>query len=203
MEIIKNIQLILENLDSYRDKVLFTFIKPYWPKKITPNHITYLRVLISIILIILLFFLKIDNKNLIVTLFIIGLITDFIDGPVARGTNRVTEFGAILDSASDRLLIIPIAIYSLLKYQKSLLLILILIEVINGIFSLYYNSKEEYLRSNIFGKIKMVIISIGFLGILFVWPNPLPLFFIYLLWISIPFSILSIISKSMNLKRLN
>ena len=203
MKGLKKIQSILENLDSYRDRALFVFIKPYWPRKIIPNHITYIRILIGIILIIFLFFFGIDNKSLILTLFIIGLITDFIDGPVARGTNKVTELGAMLDSASDRLLIIPIAIYSLLKYQKLLLLILILIELINGFFSLYYKSKEVYLKSNIFGKIKMVIISFGLLGILLVWPNSVPPFFVYLLWISIPLSILSVISKSMELKRPN
>ena len=37
----------LENLDSYRDKFLFLFIKPYWPKAITPNHITYVRVAVG------------------------------------------------------------------------------------------------------------------------------------------------------------
>ena len=201
MQTLKKLQLFLENIDSYRDKALFVFINPYWPRKITPNHITYIRVLIGIILIIILFFFKIDGKSTILSLFIIGLVTDLIDGPIARGIGKVTEFGAMLDSASDRLLIMPIAIYSLLQYQKWLLFVLILTEILNGIFSLYYSSKEAYLKSNIFGKIKMVIISAGFLGILFVWPNPLPLFFIYLLWISIPFSILSILSKSTELKR--
>ena len=201
MQTLKKLQLFLENIDSYRDKALFVFINPYWPRKITPNHITYIRVLIGIILIIILFFFKIDGKSTILSLFIIGLVTDLIDGPIARGLGKVTEFGAMLDSASDRLLIMPIAIYSLLQYQKWLLFVLILTEILNGIFSLYYSSKEAYLKSNIFGKIKMVIISAGFLGILFVWPNPLPLFFIYLLWISIPFSILSILSKSTELKR--
>ncbi|OGZ67250.1 MAG: hypothetical protein A3D35_00755 [Candidatus Staskawiczbacteria bacterium RIFCSPHIGHO2_02_FULL_34_9] len=201
MQTLKKLQLFLENIDSYRDKALFVFINPYWPRKITPNHITYIRVLIGIILIIILFFFRIDGKSTILSLFIIGLVTDLIDGPIARGIGKVTEFGAMLDSASDRLLIMPIAIYSLLQYQKWLLFVLILTEILNGIFSLYYSSKEAYLKSNIFGKIKMVIISAGFLGILFVWPNPLPLFFIYLLWISIPFSILSILSKSTELKR--
>ena len=97
MKTLNKTKSFLENLDSYRDKALFLFIKPYWPKSITPNHVTYVRVVIGIVLIILLFFLGIEDKTLIVTLFAIGLLTDFIDGPVARGTNRVTELGAMLD----------------------------------------------------------------------------------------------------------
>ena len=133
MQTLKKLQLFLENIDSYRDKALFVFINPYWPRKITPNHITYIRVLIGIILIIILFFFRIDGKSTILSLFIIGLVTDLIDGPIARGLGKVTEFGAMLDSASDRLLIMPIAIYSLLQYQKWLLFVLILTEILNGI----------------------------------------------------------------------
>lgn len=189
---ILNLKFFLENLDSFRDKTLFLFIKPYWPRKITPNHITYVRVAISIALIILLFFFGIEDKNLIIFLFALGILTDFIDGPVARGTNRVTEFGAMLDSTSDRLLIIPIAVYALLKYYPWLLLILILVEITNGIVALYYKSKEVYLESNIFGKTKMVLQCIALVVILVIWPNPLPLFFLSMLWITVPLSLLSL-----------
>lgn len=190
----------LENLDSYRDKALLLFIKPYWPRIITPNHVTYVRVLIGIILIILLFFLGIKDKTLIVTLFIIGLLTDFIDGPIARGTNRVTELGAMLDSTADRLIIIPIAVYSLMSSHKWLLLTLIIVEIANGLSSIYYKSKEVYLESNIFGKIKMAIMSVALIGILFIWPNRLPLFLLYVLLATIPFSFLSILSRVLELK---
>jgi len=190
----------LEEIDSYRDKLLFLFIKPYWPLKITPNHVTYVRVIIGILLCVLLFFFNIENKILILTLFFIGAITDFVDGPVARGTNRVTEFGAMLDSTADRILIIPIALYSLFSLEKWLLLSLILIEVTNALTSLFYKSKEIYLESNIFGKIKMTIQAIVFIIILITWPNLPAEFFLDLLWISIIFGILSIFARILDLK---
>ena len=189
----------LENLDSYRDKFLFLFIKPYWPKAITPNHITYVRVAVGIILFVLLFFFDIENKALILSLFCFGAITDFIDGPVARGTDRVTEFGAMLDPTADRILIIPIAFFSLIHSNKWLLLAIILIEVLNGLFSLYYRSKEMYMESNIFGKIKMVILAVVFVVILIIFPSSPPAFFIYMLWLTIPLSFLNIFSKVLEL----
>ena len=107
------LQNFLEEIDSYRDKFLFLFIKPYWPRKITPNQVTWVRVFISITLFVLLFWFGVEDKAIIVSLFCVGVFTDLIDGPIARGTNRITEFGAMLDSTADRILILPIAIYSL------------------------------------------------------------------------------------------
>jgi len=197
---IDNLQSFLENIDSYRDKALFIFIKPYWPRKIIPNYVTSIRIIIGILLFILLFFFSIEDKTLITWLFVIGVITDFIDGPIARGTNKVTELGAMLDSTADRILIIPIAFYALFKIHKWLLLILVLVEIINAIFSIWYKSKEIYLESNIFGKIKMTLLSIVFIAILIVWPAIPPQLFIWLLWCSIIFSFLSIFSKLLELK---
>lgn len=193
-------QIFLEKLDSYRDEFLFLFIKPYWPRKITPNHVTYLRVFIGIALFILLFFLGIENKILIIFLFCAGALTDLIDGSVARGTNRVTEFGAMLDSTADRILIIPIAFYSLYAGHKWLLLSLLLVEVINAISSIFYKSKEIYIESNIFGKTKMVLMSIVFIAILIFFPGaPLPIF-TDILWLTIPFSFLSVFTRVLELK---
>ena len=202
-KIIYDLEYFLEWVDGFRDKFLFLFIKPYWPRIIIPNHITYIRVIIGVALFILLFFFGIENKVLIMSLFAIGVITDFIDGPVARGTNRVTEFGAMLDSTSDRILLAPIAVYSLFGPHKWLLLALILVEMLNALASLYYRTKEIYLESNIFGKTKMVIMSCVFIIILVVWPSSPHIIFIYALWLTIPFSFLSAFSRILELKSKN
>ncbi|GEM_PF-1088437 len=196
---LNDFQLFLEKIDGYRDKALFIFIKPYWPRKITPNHITSIRIVIGVLLFVLLFFFSVEDKTLIMWLFIIGALTDFIDGPVARGTNKVTELGAMLDSTADRILITPIAFYSLFKFNKWLLLALVLIEIINAIFSIWYKSKKIYLESDIFGKVKMTLLSIVFVAILVVWPRLPPQLFVYLLWLTIPISFLSIFTKVLEL----
>jgi len=199
MNWLNKIEKFLEKIDSYRDKALFVFIKPYWPRKIIPNYITSIRVIIGVILFVLLFTFSVEEKWIIVWLFIIGMLTDFIDGPIARGTSQVTEFGAMLDSTADRVLILPIAFYSLLA-EKWLLLALVLTEIANGLFSLHFKSKEIYLESNIFGKTKMLLLCIVFAGILIYWPESPSIYFVILLWCSIPLSVLSIISKTYELK---
>lgn len=197
-----DLKCFLEKIDYYRDEFLFLFIKPYWPRRIIPNYLTYLRILIGIALFVLLFFFGIENKLLIISLFCFGVLTDLLDGSVARGINKVTEFGAMLDPLADRIIIFPIAVYSLFILHRWLLLILILTEILNAIASIYYKSKEIYIESNIFGKTKMVMQSIVFIIILIVWPYAPPLYFIYILWLTIPFSFIGIFTRIIELKKI-
>ena len=192
---ISRLQLFLEKIDSYRDKFLFLFIKPYWPRSIKPNHVTWVRTLIAVLLFVLIFFYDIQDRTLILTLFIIGVITDFVDGSVARGLNQVTEFGAMLDATSDKILLVPIAVYSLMRNYRILLLILFLMEISNTILSIYYKSKEIYLESNIFGKTKMFLLCLVFIVMLYMWPNPPSQLFIYILWLTVPFTLLNMFTR--------
>ena len=202
-KILGKLQNFLEKLDHYRDEFLFLFIKPYWPRNFTPNKITWIRVAIGLVLFVLLFFLGTEDKILILSLFTIGVITDLFDGSVARGINKVTEFGAMLDSTADRILIIPIAVYSLFEMHKWLLLILIMAEILNAFVSIFYKSKEIYLESNIYGKTKMVLQSVVFVVILIIWPNAPYIFFIYMLWLTVPFSFLSMFARVLELQNKN
>ncbi|MBI1866511.1 MAG: CDP-alcohol phosphatidyltransferase family protein, partial [Candidatus Staskawiczbacteria bacterium] len=197
---IEGLKLFLEKIDSYRDEILFVFIKPYWPSKITPNKITTVRIIIGVLLFILLFFFKIEDKILIVSLFFFGVLTDLLDGSVARGKNMVTELGAMLDPVADRIIIITIAVYSLFEAHRWLLLVLLLIEVANTFVSIYYKTKKVYLESNIFGKTKMVMQSLVFAAILFFWPNPPHRFFIDILWVSVAFALLNIFYKILEIR---
>jgi len=193
--ILTKTQIFLEKIDSWRNKFLYFFIKRYWPRFILPNHITWIRVFISILLFVLLFWFGVKDKTLILSLFAIGVLTDFIDGPVARCFNQTTEFGSMLDSTADKILIMPIAVWSLYQYHKWLLLILILMEIFNAIASILYKSKEIYLESNIYGKVKMVIESIAFLAILFSIPSLPHQIFLDALWLTIPLTLISIFAR--------
>jgi cardiolipin synthase len=199
--ILDNFKNFLEKLDHYRDELLFLFIKPYWPRKISPNQVTYVRIAVGVILFVLLFFFGIENKYLIISLFCLGAVTDMIDGSVARGLDKVTKLGTMLDPIADRVLIFPIAFYSLYKSQKWLLLFLILVEIIGALISILQKSKEMPLGANIFGKTKMVLLSLVFIAILIVWPNVPSVFFIDIIWLSLLFSLLSIFIKILELNK--
>ncbi len=196
-----NLKLFLEKMDNLRDKALFILIKPYWPRKILPNHLTIIRIIIGILLFILLFYYKNTNGILIILLFCIGALTDLLDGSVARAFKEETKVGAMLDPIADRILIIPIAIYSLFNLHRWLFLFLILLEIINVLISTYAYGKNIFIQSNIFGKIKMVLQSIVFAAILLFWPETPYILFIYILWLSIVFIIISIFFKILEIKK--
>jgi CDP-diacylglycerol--glycerol-3-phosphate 3-phosphatidyltransferase len=199
MNALNTFKNFLEKLDHYRDELLFCFIKPYWPRKISPNHLTYSRIAVSVVIFIVLFFFGIEDKFLIISLFCFGALTDLFDGSVARGLNKVTEFGTMLDPLADRILIFPIAIYSLYGSQKWLLLFLLLAEAIGALIYVFHKSKEAHVAPNIFGKTKMVLLSLVFIAVLVVWPNTPPPFFVDIIWISLIFSILSIFARILEL----
>lgn len=199
--ILNDLQKYLEKLDHYRDELLFLFIKPLWPRKITPNHITFVRIIIGALLFFMLFFSGIVDKPLVILLFCIGALTDLFDGSVARGLDEVTEFGTMLDPVADRILILPIAIYSLYENQKWLLLFLLLAEVIGALFSLFHKSKESHVEPNIFGKTKTVLLSLVLIAILIYWPEAPSEFFIDILWFSLILSVLSIFTKMIELNK--
>lgn len=88
-----------------------------------PNKITMSRIFLSIFMIIILLFpfdsmglelpkllinekIVVDIKYMIVGFFfIIASLTDFVDGRLARKYNMVTDFGKMLDSIADKVLV--------------------------------------------------------------------------------------------------
>lgn len=82
-----------------------------------PNKLTTIRIII-IPIILLLFFSPIFTSNVtlmnqnftgnelvILLLFIIASITDFLDGQIARKNNLITTFGKFMDPIADKLLV--------------------------------------------------------------------------------------------------
>lgn len=88
-----------------------------------PNKITVTRIVLSIFILILLVFplekvginlptilvngkVQIDLKYIICgVLFLIGSLTDTLDGHIARKYNMVTDFGKVMDAIADKLLV--------------------------------------------------------------------------------------------------
>lgn len=190
--VIKEIKDFLEKIDAGRDRVLFPFIKRYWPRFILPNHLTILRIILAFVLIILLL-TEFKNPVWLIIIFCFAALLDLFDGSVARALDKKTNLGAILDSLADKILILPIAIYTLIQYYFWLLCFLILPEIISGLGVIYYQIKKRLIGTTIFGKTKMVLECFAFAIILLNFPSPPPQVSIIFLYIAVVFAFLNLI----------
>lgn len=71
-----------------------------------PNKLSIARVLCIPIIVTLLHFPSDTCRIIAAALFIIGCLTDFLDGRIARKHNLITDFGKFIDPVADKLLVL-------------------------------------------------------------------------------------------------
>lgn len=146
-----------------------------------PNKITCARLVLSVIVLIIMCLpwsifniewpvysiLKVENVNLkyIVcgVLFLIGSVTDFLDGYIARKYNLVTDFGKVMDAIADKVLVNGVLI--ILAYDKMLPLIVPVIIITRDIvvdsIKMASGNKGKVVAASWPGKIKTICMMIG------------------------------------------
>lgn len=136
-------------------------------KKYIPNILTTYRLIIAI-LIPILFFSGI--YNILVLLFITAILSDAIDGALARKWNVTSKYGKIVDIISDKALAILASLTFAIALNKWFIITLVLemvITLINGIT--YIKTKNiDNQHSSMYGKLKtwflFVALLLGFLS---------------------------------------
>ena len=145
-----------------------------------PNKITCVRLVVSVIVLILLLvpwqelkveFPKyavrsetIDLKYIIAgVLFLIGSVTDFLDGHIARKYNLVTDFGKVMDAIADKVLVNGVLI--ILAYDKFIPLavpvIIITRDIVVDSIKMASGAKGKVVAASWPGKIKTICMMIG------------------------------------------
>ena len=81
-----------------------------------PNKLSVARVLCIPAVVTLLHFQSDTCRIIAAALFILGCVTDFLDGRIARKRNLVTDFGKFIDPVADKLLVLTTLI--MLVYLK-------------------------------------------------------------------------------------
>ena len=76
-----------------------------FPDFVEPNHLTFLRIIICIVL--LSFALQLSYKAILLMTISAGL-SDFFDGALARAKGKKTRVGIVLDPLADKLLILSV-----------------------------------------------------------------------------------------------
>lgn len=146
-----------------------------------PNKITCVRLVLSLVVLIILCIpwsqlnvewpvysiFGVENVNLkyIVCgiLFMIGSITDFLDGYLARKNNLVTDFGKVMDAIADKVLVNGVLI--ILAYDKFIPLIVPVIIITRDIvvdsIKMASGNKGKVVAASWPGKIKTICMMIG------------------------------------------
>lgn len=134
----------------------------------TPNKITVCRMFITP-LFMLAFLLDFKYSYFVATaIFILGAVTDFIDGNMARKRNIVTNFGKLLDPIADKMLVTA-ALLSLM--HDSLCNIWFVMLILSRDFAvnsvrMIASSQGVVIPANIWGKVKTVTQMVSVIAVM-------------------------------------
>jgi len=151
------------------------------------NFISISRILLAIPLVLLFEGMDTGSLNKLIWSFIIILIivlTDFLDGYVARKADEITSFGKLIDPIADKICMLVVAIYLIIVYKLPFLIFFITLAVrdtfliIIGVYLMFL--QEEVFQSNTSGKWFMGISTLMMTCFLY---NQLLGIHLYFLWI--------------------
>ena len=118
-------------------------------------------------------------------LIIIIVLTDFLDGYVARKAEEITNFGKLIDPVADKVCMMVVLIYLIISYKLPFLIFFLTLAIrdifliIIGVYLMF--SQEKVFQSNRSGKWFIGISAL--MMVLFLFKNPLNIPG-YILWTS-------------------
>jgi CDP-diacylglycerol--glycerol-3-phosphate 3-phosphatidyltransferase len=145
--------LTIKGKYAYFHDFLFHPLIKILPNWLRPNHITFLRMVLTPFVLTLLWF---EYYKAGVPLFIFTALTDALDGAMARIKNQITEWGIFFDPVADKLLIGGVLL--LVAWQnipQYLILMLIAVEASIVAFGAWSSRDGQIRMANNWGKAKM------------------------------------------------
>lgn len=132
-----------------------------------PNLLTIIR---FILIPVFGYYLYIQNYYIAVTLFVLGGITDVLDGYIARKYNMVTPWGKVADPVADKLMqITALVMLTLQSKIPSVILIVVVAKeafmVAGGIF--LYKKDNFVVSAHWYGKVATVLFYLAIITAMF------------------------------------
>lgn len=162
-----------------------------------PNKLTILRVLMVpfFVLFMLTGIGGSANKWIVLALFVVASLTDWLDGKIARAHNLVTNFGKFMDPLADKLLVCSamICLVEMGKLSAWIVIVIISREFIISGFRLIASDSGIVIAASFWGKFKtvfqmaMIIVLIADLGGVFDYVSSA------FVWIALVLTIISLL----------
>jgi len=151
------------------------------------NFLSFLRILLVFPTV---YFISIKENELIYYIVSVAILSDWLDGFLARKLNQITDLGKILDPVGDKVLIAGavIALYYYQEFPLWLMLVIVLrdVSILIGAFFIY-DKKKQVISSNWPGKITVTFIAATIFCFIAGWDE----IFGYLLYLALLSIILS------------
>ena len=162
-----------------------------------PNKLTILRVIMIPFFVAALLYDGGANQNMryvAAALFIIGSLTDMLDGKIARKYNLVTNFGKFMDPLADKLLVCSalICMIELRELPAWMVIIIISREFIISGFRLVASDNGVVIAASYWGKFKTTFQMIGVVLLIFNIPALSTLTTI-IVWIALALTVISLV----------
>jgi CDP-diacylglycerol--glycerol-3-phosphate 3-phosphatidyltransferase len=171
----------------------------------TANKITIFRIILVPIMLIL---ISIDGLHNIQTifsldlaellfaiLFVVGSLSDFLDGYIARHFNQISTFGKFLDPIADKILVFLgfLFLLSIDKIELWIVVIILLREFLISGVRLVSANKNIVIAASIWGKLKTIFTMVGLVFILFTFKlgDPFKIIGDVLIYLATAFTVLS------------
>lgn len=169
---IRNVLRLIERTCSWLDDVRERMVRPI-AKYVRPNFLSGLKAALALAILVMLSVMTLKHlpfKGMIIACFIIAVVSDIFDGPIARITGAVTPEGALLDRLGDKLLVCAIVGALLWGHNRGLVVLVISSEFISISFAILGIKIGAPTDSEWLGKWKMVSQAVG-IFILFFLPQ--------------------------------
>ncbi|RMA77529.1 CDP-diacylglycerol--glycerol-3-phosphate 3-phosphatidyltransferase [Metamycoplasma subdolum] len=123
-----------------------------------------------------------------VAIFIVAMVTDLLDGYIARKTKTVSTFGKIFDPIADKVatasMMILLGMVNVVYF--SLIILFIVRDIIVDGCRIYAARKNVQVEANTLGKVKTLLVSISLIVIAILGPYLITLNFYWLILLNAP-----------------
>ena len=136
------------------------------------NKLTLSRIFIVIPIVVLLYFNNEAFCLLATILFILGALTDAIDGHIARKEKMVTSFGKFLDPLADKILIASVLIMLVeLNWIPAWIAIIVIVRelLVTGLRAIAAD-KGQVIAADKYGKMKTIMQSVALVPLIYHYP---------------------------------